>query len=163
MVIVIMGASGAGKSTIGRALSIATGWAFIEGDDFHPPANVEKMRRGEGLTDSDRMPWLEALNAAIVAGVSRGESVVVACSALKAQYRTLLCRGLSDVRFVYLRADEKLLRDRLASRGPHFAGPRLVTTQLATLEEPHEGALTIEASEPPEAIVSRIQREVVRR
>jgi gluconokinase len=160
MVVILMGPSGAGKSTIGRALAASLDWPFIEADDFHPIGNVEKMRRGESLSDADRAPWLEAVNAALVAAAAGGGSVVVACSALKAQYRAELQRGLPDVRFVYLKADARLLRNRLATRAGHFAGPALVASQLAALEEPHDGALTIDASNPPDVIVSTIRREL---
>ena len=158
MVVIVMGPSGAGKSTIGRALSAAFGWRFLEADDFHPAVNIAKMRRGDALSDADRTPWLEAVNAATAAAVARGESVVVACSALKAHYRAVLRRGLPDVRFVYLKADAALLRERLATRAGHFAGPALVESQLAALEEPHQDALIVDASAPPDAIVETIRR-----
>jgi gluconokinase len=160
MIIVLMGASGAGKSTVGRALAVALGWDFVEADDFHPAGNVEKMRRGDELSDADRAPWLIAINAALAAADARRASVVVACSALKAQYRAMLSRGLPDVRFVYLKAGAELLRQRLATRTGHFAGPALVATQLATLQEPQDDALTIDAADPVDEIVAKIRREI---
>ena len=160
MIIVLMGASGAGKSTVGRALAVALGWPFLDADDFHPPTNIEKMRRGEPLTTVDRAPWLEAINMALRALDSRGESAVVACSALNEYSRTELQRGLPDVRFAYLKADPQTLRQRLATRTGHFAGPALVESQLATLEEPHDNALTLDASQPVDDIVAAIRRSV---
>ena len=153
-----MGPSGAGKTTIGRALAVALGWQFVEADDLHSPENVEKMRRGKALTDADREPWLAAVRNAIASAVERGEPTVVACSALKQSYRDLLSRGLTDVHFVYLKADRRLLEHRLATRQAHFAGPALVKSQLATLEEPTAEALTIDAANTPDEIVTAIRR-----
>jgi carbohydrate kinase (thermoresistant glucokinase family) len=158
MVIVIMGPSGAGKTTIGRALAVALGWDFVEGDDFHPAANVEKMRRGEGLTDADRAPWLKAIARAVASALDRGVPTVIACSALKARYREAIRSGRGDVRFVYLQADAELLQARLERRKGHFAGASLVASQLAALEEPHDHSLTIDASRPPDLIVTEIRR-----
>lgn len=159
MVIVVMGASGAGKTTVGTALAEALGWPFLDADDFHPAANIDKMRRGDALTDEDRWPWLDALRAAIATGVAEGRSVVVACSALKRQYRAALTEGLPDVRFVHLHAGPDLLTARLHARRAHFAGPVLVPTQLSTLEAPDE-ALTLDAAAPVAAIVDAIVRAV---
>lgn len=159
MVIVVMGASGAGKTTVGTAVAEALGWPFLDADDFHPAANIQKMSRGEALTDADRWPWLDALRAAIATGVAEGRSVVVACSALKRQYRTALTKGLPDVRFVHLHAGADLLTARLRERRAHFAGPVLVPTQLSTLEAPDE-ALTIDAAAPVDDIVQTIVRAV---
>src|SRR5688500_8001169 len=117
MVVVLMGVSGSGKTTVGETLAAALGWAFVEGDDFHPAANVEKMRAGVPLTDADRRPWLEALQDRIEEACRRGEEIVVACSALKDEYRDLLERNdPACVRFVHLRAPEGLIRERLEKR-----------------------------------------------
>jgi len=158
VVVVLIGAAGAGKTTVGRALADALGWRFVDGDDFHSPAAIGKMRAGAALTDADRAPWLAALHQVIAGAVGRREPLVVACSALRARYREGLRGDLRGVRFVYLKADEATLRCRLTERAGHFAGPALITSQLATLEEPHEG-LTIDATQPPERIVAAIRYE----
>lgn len=152
-----MGASGAGKTTIGRALADALGWRFIEADDLHPPENVAKMRQGIGLTHADRRPWLRAVRSQIEAAVASGQSAVVACSALTEEYRAVLSAGLDDVQFVFLRADARLLAERLRSRQGHFAGPSLLSSQLATLEDPGASALTLDAAAPPHSLVSAIR------
>jgi gluconokinase len=156
MVVVVMGVSGAGKTTVGTALAAALGWRFVEGDLLHPAANTEKMRAGVPLTESDRVPWLAAVHAAIEHAVDRRESIVIACSALKQRYREMLrgdCRG---VRFVYLRVLEATAVARSATRAGHFAGPALVPSQFATLEEPAE-AVTIDGSRPADQIVAAIR------
>jgi carbohydrate kinase (thermoresistant glucokinase family) len=157
VVLVVMGPSGAGKTTVGRALAVALGWHFVEGDDLHPAANVAKMRRGEGLTDEDREPWLRAIAATAADALDRGLSIVIACSALKARYRDVIRGGRDDVHFVYLSAGPELLRRRVATRSGHFAGPALVTSQLAALEEPVEDALTLDARQPVDALVTSIR------
>lgn len=154
--IIVIGPAGVGKTTLGRALAVALGWEFIEADEFHPPANIEKMRQGIGLTDADRLPWLRAVRAAIDETQRHGDSVVVACSALKQVYREVLTAGLKHVHFVYLSADRALLEQRLAERAGHFAGPALVSSQLDALEEPGPEALTLNASTPIDELISEI-------
>jgi gluconokinase len=161
VVIVLMGAAGAGKTTVGRALAAELGWRFVEGDDLHPPENIERMRRGEPLADCDRAPWLAALRVTMARAADRREPLVVACSALKARYREALGAGRRGIRFVYLKADRALLQRRLEQRTGHFAVPALLASRLADLEEPDDpGAITIPAADDPEAIVHAIRREL---
>lgn len=133
-----MGVAGSGKSTFGRALACALGWAFVEGDDYHPRANVEKMARGEALDDTDREPWLQRLHRRIAELDASGTGAVVACSALKASYRTVLAGGLEDVRFVYLCGSVELIARRLRDRHGHFMPSDLLDSQIAALEPPEE-------------------------
>jgi gluconokinase len=158
VVIVIMGPAGAGKTTIGHALAGALGWRFVDADDLHKPAAVAKMRAGIPLTDTERAPWLAALHELVSATLGRRDHLVLACSALKDRYRAVLRGDLRSVRFVYLKADEQTLRHRLADRSGHFAGPGLLASQLADLEEPAD-ALTVDATAPPERIVAIVRRE----
>src|SRR4030095_13764818 len=137
-----MGVAGSGKTTFGRALAAALRWPFIDADDYHSPQNVEKVRSGPPLPDSDRAPWLAALHARIVRALDRRDPLVLACSALKEQYRRTLADGTSRVRFVHLTAPESTRRERLATRPDHFARPNLLESQLAALEPPAD-ALTI--------------------
>ena len=156
----MMGPAGAGKTTVGRALATAVGWPFLDGDDRHPPVNVEKMRRGAALTDADRAPWLASLHAAIVRTLDRREHLVMACSALKRSYRDVLRGNARPVRFVYLKTAPGELSRRLTTRPGHFAGPNLLAGQLATLEEPDDTeAFTVDATWPEEQIVGAIVRE----
>jgi gluconokinase len=156
-----MGPSGAGKTTVGRALAAALGWEFYDADDFHSPSNMERMRRGVGLTDADREPWLGELRSLLADALAKHDPVVLACSALRAAYRAALVPANAApgaVRFVYLRATPGLLHERLVQRVEHFAPVALLDSQLATLEEPESrDALIVDASFPPETIV-----EVVR-
>jgi len=156
MVIVVMGVSGVGKTTVGMLLARALGAEFAEGDSYHPPANVEKMRNGAPLDDEDRWPWLQILAAEIDTWLAEGRGVVLACSALKRAYRDLLAHGRPQVRFVYLKGEAALLRARLDQRRGHYMPPTLLASQLAALEEPDD-ALTIDVSGPPEVIVEQIR------
>jgi len=161
VVIVLAGAAGAGKTTVGRALAAALGWRFVDADDYHSPADVAKMRAGIALTDADRAAWLATLHGVLATAIDRRESLVLACSALKQRYRDILRSNLRGVRFVYLKATESTLRARLASRAGHFFGPTLVASQLVTLEEPRDAqdAVTIDATWPPEQIIRAIRNE----
>ena len=158
MVIIVIGAAGAGKSTIGAALAAALGWSFIDADDFHTPANIARMRAGVGLSDEDRAPWLVRVRQAILEHTGRHQPVVVACSALKRRYRDILTAGVDDARLVYLQADEVLLENRLRNRRGHFAGPALAATQLHDLEAPQAEALYVDASLAPHVLVAEIRR-----
>jgi carbohydrate kinase (thermoresistant glucokinase family) len=155
--VVIMGVSGSGKSTIGLALAENCGGVFLDADDFHPRANIEKMKRGEPLDDNDRAPWLARL--AVVLSESSDQPVFLACSALKARYRDVLSAGRGDVRFVHLCGTPDVIRARLRARAGHFMPESLIDSQFAALETP-EGAVSIDIDQPVEAIVSAIIREL---
>jgi len=163
VVIILTGVAGAGKTTIGRALAAELGWPFVEGDHYHPAASVEKMHAGIPLDDDDRAPWLAALHAIVVRALDRREHTVIACSALRRQYRDRLRGDRPHVRFVYLAATEPELERRLATRPGHFAGPSLLPSQLATLEPPgaagDDEALIVDATWPPERILGAIRTE----
>jgi gluconokinase len=157
VVILVMGIAGAGKTTIGRCLADELGWQFSDGDDFHPAANIAKMRQGQALTDADRQPWLERIHAAIVDRISRNQPAVLACSILKAQYRAIVAAGCDHhLRLVYLKGSKKLFRERVAHRVDHFMRQELLDSQFAILEEP-EDALVIDAALPPHEIVRQIR------
>jgi len=158
---VIMGPAGAGKTTVGLLLAQSLGWEFLDADEFHSAKNVEKMHRGIGLTDADRGPWLSAIRDALTAHVAIGANVILACSALKKQYRqALVPESVGEaVRFIYLRAPESVLRERLARRTGHYAGADLLASQLETLEEPSD-AVWVDATREPAEIVETIRREL---
>ncbi len=157
MVIVVMGVSGAGKTTVGRALAAALGWPFYDGDDFHPPANIEKMRQGVPLTDVDRRPWLETLQALIAQHLQEERPAVVACSALKRRYRDVLRRAGAGIRFVHLAANYETIRRRLEARQGHFFDPKLLQSQFDDLEAPNaDEALILEATQPVNELVRAI-------
>jgi gluconokinase len=153
-----MGPAGSGKTTVGKLLASQLSWEFADGDDFHPPANIEKMARGVGLTDEDRVPWLQSIHDAMVQWQARGRNVVLACSALKRSYREILEIN-SNVKLVYLKGSPELLRGRLHSRIGHYANEQLLASQLADLEEPTD-AITIDAAESPEQIVFEIRKRL---
>jgi gluconokinase len=158
MVVIVMGVTGAGKTTVGRLLAEQSGWEFADADDFHPPANVEKMRNGIPLDDDDRKPWLERLRKSITDWIAEGRNVVLACSALKRSYRQELDVG-PQVHFVYLKGSAEQIAERLRSRQGHFAGEQILAGQFADLEEP-ENALTIEIASTPEQIVDQIRKKL---
>jgi len=133
MIVIIMGAAGAGKTTVGRALAEALGWRFIDADDLHPPSNIDKIRSGIALTDEDRAPWLARTHDAILRASRERADLVLACSALRRDYRATLADGITDVRWVFLDGDAELLAGRLRNRPGHFAGPAIVSSQLSAL------------------------------
>ncbi len=133
-VVIVMGVSGSGKTTIAKGISTVMGWEFAEGDAFHSEANVEKMRSGQPLTDEDRWPWLESIGDWISAKEAAGESAVVTCSALRRVYRDLLRRDRPHVRFLHIEAPTELIQDRMEHRPGHYMPPSLLPSQLATLE-----------------------------
>jgi gluconokinase len=151
VILILMGVVGAGKTTVGSLLAQKLGWQFADADDFHPAPNVEKIRRGMPLDDSDRAPWLAALHDAILHWNLEGRNAVLACSALKRKYRDIL--GVDGVRFVYLKGDYELIEQRLRTRRGHFASDSILKSQFEDLENPDD-AITIEVDKPPEAIVS---------
>lgn len=159
MIVIVIGVSGSGKSVVGSALAHAHGWNFLEGDQFHPGKNLQKMARGEALTDDDRAPYYAALRSRLLDAATAGEDVVLACSALQAKHRALL-NVSSQVRFVHLRLSKALLERRLAARQGHFFKPELLESQLATFEEPTEVnavELDVLETDPVESIVQRIE------
>jgi gluconokinase len=155
MVIVVMGVTGVGKTTVGRLVALDLGWAFLDADDFHSAANVTKMRSGTPLTDADREPWLAALRAEIDGRLQRGEPAVLACSALKQSYRDRL-NASEAVSFVHLRGDPALIRERLMARSGHYMDPGLLASQFAALEEP-ESVLVVDVAGSPRDIASRLE------
>lgn len=157
-VVVVMGVSGAGKSTLAAALARRLGWAWRDGDDLHPAANVEKIGRGEALTDADRAPWLAAVRRWIDARRAENVPCLLACSALKRTYRDDLRAGRPGLRFVWLSGDRDILRRRLAERAGHFAGPEILDSQFAALEPPapEEDAIAIDIAPPTEVQVERV-------
>jgi gluconokinase len=151
-----MGVTGAGKTTNGRLLAQTLGWKFVDGDEFHPLANVEKMRAGIPLTDADRQPWLEALRQAISLAIAQNNNIVLGCSALKERYRRHL-QIAPEVQLIYLNGSYELIAGRLRDRHGHFATTSLLASQFADLEEPRN-AFTVDISGSPEEIVAAIRK-----
>jgi len=155
--VVVMGVAGSGKTTVGRAVAGRLGRRFVDADDHHPAANVAKMAAGEPLTDGDRAPWLAALGDLLRACRDRGEPVVLACSALRAAYRSTLLDGAGPHLLVHLDAPPDLIAARLAGRVDHFLPPSLAPSQFAALEAPAAGdALVLDAALPVDVLVARI-------
>jgi carbohydrate kinase (thermoresistant glucokinase family) len=162
MIVVVAGASGSGKSTVGSLLAGRLGWPFTDADALHPAANIAKMRAGHPLSDADRGPWLAAVTARMDEYATAGESAVLACSALKRSYREELLAGRPAARMVFLHATRQMLEDRLHGRHGHFFPATLLDTQLADLEgpEPAEHVLVLEAALPPDQAVDEIIRRL---
>jgi gluconokinase len=155
VIVILMGVSGSGKTTVGRHLAEKLGWPLLDADDFHPPANIEKMSRGIPLEDGDRWPWIDRLNDMVRAAESRGENVLLACSALKARYRDRLARDCRDVKLIYLKGDFDLIESRLMARKGHYMKAGLLKSQFAALEEP-QGAVVMDIGDEPERIAARL-------
>jgi gluconokinase len=157
MLLLLMGVTASGKTTVGKLLADRLGWPFYDGDDFHPAANVEKMRHGIPLTDEDRAPWLATLHQIMFESEQRGESAIVGCSALKAAYRQVLADGLHTLRIVWLHGDPAVLQERLDQRKGHFMPRTMLPSQMAALEAPSEaGVIAVNAAQPPDVIVQQI-------
>ncbi len=164
MAVVVMGVTGTGKTTIGRMLADRLDARFAEGDDYHPTANVEKMRSGHPLDDEDRRPWLEAIAKDLRRWLEDGTTAVVTCSALKRNYRDLLRQAGPGVRFLYLEGDAELIRQRLAGRQGHYMPAALLPSQLRTLENPADepDVATVEVDGEPEQILERALRALAK-
>ena len=154
MLVLVMGVSGCGKTTLGRALAERLGARFLDGDDFHPEANVRKMAAGTPLDDADRRPWLARLNAELRACEAHGESAVLACSALKAVYRATLGNGLQRLDTVFLDADPAVIRERLAGRSHRYMPASLLQSQLDTLEPP-ANAIRVDVAQSPDSCLAQ--------
>jgi len=161
MIVVLMGVSGSGKTTIGGLLAERVGAVFADADDYHPAANKAKMAAGNPLNDDDRQPWLETLNALLRGWFGAGSGGVLACSALKEKYRATLAAGMPEgaVQFVLLDGSKELIAERLAQRQHEYMNPKLLESQLATLEKPSD-ALTVVNDKAPEMIVDEILKVV---
>lgn len=159
MVIILMGVSGVGKTTVGLQLAHDLGWAFYDGDDFHPPENVAKMSRGIPLTDEDRWPWLEKLGRLIHKTNREKGKAILACSALKQKYRDKITLGNDQVSIIYLKGSYELIQVRLYARRGHYMDPELLKSQFETLEEPDD-ALCADVSSSPEAIARTIRESL---
>jgi gluconokinase len=157
MILLVMGVTGAGKTTIGRLLAQWLGWRFLDGDDFHPAANIEKMKHGIELTDADREPWLDAIHAELIKCAAENQNVVLACSALKGSYRKRLAAGL-DFRICYLKGTYDEIRPRLESRSGHFANEAILAGQFADLEEPKDTIVLRVTATPEESFREALRK-----
>lgn len=158
MIVLLMGTAGSGKTTVGELLAAQLGWEFADGDSFHSPANIDKMKRGIPLDDDDRTPWLNSIREVMEKWDVQRRNVVLACSALKRDYRLRLQIN-SNVKLVYLKGSYELLRERLHQRKGHYAGEQLLASQFADLEEPTD-ALTVDVAHVPEEIVAEIRQRL---
>jgi len=156
MIIILMGVAGSGKTTIGTLLSEAIGWTFFDGDDFHPEENIERMRCGVALTDNDREIWLDRLHNLVRELNHRGESAILAFSALRKAYRERVAEGIDGLQFVYLNGDPALLKQRVKDRKGHYFGAELLGSQFETLEEP-EGIAMVDVAGKPEVVVAKVR------
>jgi len=157
--IVVMGAAGSGKTTVGELLARELGWRFDDADAFHPPENIAKMSAGTPLDDTDRAPWLAAIRRHLDDCIARREGAVVTCSALKQKYRDVLLKNNSHTALVYLQGTRKQLWERISGRKNHFMKPAMLDSQLAALEEPAD-ALTLNIAPTPAELVASIRRQL---
>lgn len=158
MILLVMGVTGSGKTTVGRLLAQRLGWLFLDADDFHPAENIEKMKHGVSLTDEDRVPWLAAIHAELLKCAAKDQGAVLACSALKQSYRETLASGV-DLRICYLKGTYSEIKSRLESRSGHFAGGAILAGQFSDLDEPRD-ALLLRISGTPEEIVQDALRKL---
>lgn len=156
MIVLLMGVSGSGKTTVGKVLSHRIGWPFYDSDDFHPLANIEKLRSGIPLTDEDRLPWLEKIHEKMLELDEAGQSGIFGCSALKNSYRELLSAGIKNFFIVHLLGDKELIRTRVTTRQGHFMSPSLIDNQFNTLERPSD-ALELDVQKSAEEIADIIE------
>ena len=156
MIIILMGVSGAGKTTVGKLLATSLDWQFSDADDFHSLENVEKMRRRSPLTEADRVPWLQVLQTALKQWLQENKNVVLACSALKDSYRQFLLTDRDRIQLVYLKGSYQLIQKRLQERPNHYMSEQLLESQFNTLEAPLD-ALIIEVTQSPQMIVQIIR------
>lgn len=159
MVVILMGPMGCGKTTIGKKLAERLGWRFEDGDDYHPPVNITKMKLGIPLGDADRLPWLAILHDRIRSSLQEGDGLVLACSALKKIYRQKLGIDQTNIISVYLQGGRELLEQRIAGRSQHYMSKNLLASQLATLEEPKDG-LIVNIDGEVDDIVSEIVNKI---
>ena len=157
MIIIVMGVAGSGKTTVARLLAEQLSWTFRDSDEFHPPANIEKMSGGTPLNDADRVSWLAAMRAAIEAWLRENTNAVITCSCLKADYRKTLLVDPTRMRFVYLKGSFELIEARLRQRPNHFMKVNLLKSQFEILEESRD-AIVVDVSDPPEVIVQKIRK-----
>jgi gluconokinase len=160
MVVIVMGVSGSGKTTVGRLLAADLGWIFLDADSLHSAANIAKMASGVPLSDADRAPWLAAIHQPILESWQRQENLVVACSALKERYREALAEGVPVV-WVYLKGEQQMIYNRLKLRQHHFMAARMLASQFADLEEPGN-AIVVNVSLPAELAARQLATKVVK-
>lgn len=164
MIVVVMGVSGAGKTTVGRALADRLSWSFLEGDDLHPPTNIAKMAKGIPLNDDDRWPWLDAIASVIESWASSGRSGVISCSALRWVYRDHLATAAPSVRFIYLELPISTALERLRTRRGHFMPTTLLESQYETLEPiteaEQERTITLDATQEPAKLVEQAVQQL---
>ena len=153
--VVLMGVAGSGKTAVGMQVAQKLDWIFLDADNFHPPANIEKMKHGIPLNDEDRAPWLQRLHDELQRQMAEGHSVILACSALKETYRKVLRDEVSPPTFVYLDVDPETIRDRLQQRTAHFFPKELMESQFATLEKPKD-AIIIDARKPLADVIDQV-------